>query len=299
VTDGIRLFIGPICSEAAIGAALPLEIAALMISPTATHPLVTVDYQGQTRPTVFRISYSYEVQAQATAHFARAELGASRAALLAQPGDDYSTYLAEQFAQQFMAEGGQVVYRVAVSPGAGDLTNILTAIQQSGAELIYLPGTPAVVNQVAAKLQEPEFISSTSSANPVPLLLGSDGWESDKLDLPLTEGSYFPVHYLSTEDRAIVQDWLTRYKAVYSVEPTTLAALSYDAANILAEAIAQAGSFEPAAIAEILEKTEFKVVTGPIRFDRNHNPIKPVSFVQVQNNSLVYITSINPGGAPR
>jgi branched-chain amino acid transport system substrate-binding protein len=55
--DGLEFIIGPLCSEGAIAAAVVAqERGALMIAPAAAHPLVTVDDQGQTRPTIFTVA---------------------------------------------------------------------------------------------------------------------------------------------------------------------------------------------------------------------------------------------------
>ncbi len=61
VADGFNLMIGPLCTESAIAAAIVAEQAGvLLISPTATHPLVTVDRQGHTRATVFRVAETWQ-----------------------------------------------------------------------------------------------------------------------------------------------------------------------------------------------------------------------------------------------
>lgn len=291
--EGFEFFIGPICSEAALGAVRPMLSAhGLMISPTATHPLVTVDNQGQTHAMIFRGSYTYQRQAQAAVHFARNWLKVNKAALLAQPNDDYSAALTDSFAHHFATAGGEVVYRAVSSPNAKDFPEILTNIRQVGAELIYLPGPASVANQTAHRLRELGLFNAASSAPPNLILLGSDSWESDDLDRIATHHSYFPVHFTATTDRPLAQDWIQRYKSANSVEPTTLAVLSYDAATILIEALARSGSFDPPVVAQVLEQNKFETITGPITFDRFHNPVKPIPFVQVQNESLVYITSI-------
>jgi branched-chain amino acid transport system substrate-binding protein len=295
--EGFKFFIGPICSEATLGAVVPLSSAnGLMLSPTATHPLVTVNGQGQTRAMIFRGSYTYQRQAQAAALFARDRLKINKAAVLAQPNDDYSAALADNFAHQFVIAGGEVVYQAVSSPNAQDFPEILSHIYQVGAELIYLPGSAPVANQTAQRLRDLGFFNAASSSNLNLILLGSDGWESDDLDRIATQNSYFPVHFTPADQRPPVQDWIQRYKSANSVEPTTLAALSYDAAHILAAAIARSGSLEPLAVAKVLEQNKFEAITGPISFDHFHNPIKPVPFVQVHQEGLVYIASVLPEG---
>jgi branched-chain amino acid transport system substrate-binding protein len=289
IADGFQFIIGPLCSEAAIAAAqvTPADTA-LMIAPTATHPLVTVDGQGQTRPTVFRASYAYPLQAQAAARFASEALQARRAAVLVDPSDDYSATLVDAFAKQFAAQGGEIVYRASYTPTNPDFNQTLLAINDARAEVIYLPAAAPVVNRVAEQLNQ------LRRSNPKELtLLGSDSWNSAELDLTATSGSYFTLHFFLEDKRPLTRQWADAYKATYAVEPDTLAALGYDAATILAEAIQQAGTFEVKTVAKALEQGHFEGVTGPITFDSQHNPIKPVPVVQLKDERIIFAEYIN------
>ncbi|MBN1993161.1 MAG: ABC transporter substrate-binding protein [Anaerolineae bacterium] len=295
IVEGHQLIIGPLCSTAAIAAATAVESEqALMISPTATHPLVTVDGRGQTRPMVFRISYVWPWQARAAAQFARDNLKANQAALLFPAGDDYAVALAETFSQQFAAHGGKIVYQGRYTPGHTDLAGVLTAIGQSQAEIIYLPADAALVNQVAGQLKESGLAEAPTKIPTALTLLGSDSWESPELDLSVAAGSYFTAHFAAAENRPLVKTWTNAYKATYAIEPDTLAALGYDAANVLITAIEQAGTFEPAAIAQALEQGKFTGVTGQMSFDAQHNPLKPAPILYIDRQSLVFFTSIVP-----
>jgi branched-chain amino acid transport system substrate-binding protein len=281
VADGFQFIIGPLCSEAAIAAA---EVAAangaLLFAPTATHPLVTVDGQGQTRATVFRASYAYPFQGQAAARFAIETLGKDRAALLLDPGDDYSLSLGNAFAAEFTVQGGEIVYESTYTPAATDFTPSLQAAVGAGADMIYLPAPAAVVNRLAAQWQQlPQTLT----------LLGSDSWDAPELDLGAVEGSYFTRHFFLDNNRPATQEWADAYKASNAVAPDTLAALGYDAAAILMEAIQQAGTVEVKRVAETLEQGRFEAVTGPISFDRQHNPVKPVPVVQVKGGQIILV----------
>jgi branched-chain amino acid transport system substrate-binding protein len=295
IDDGLKFMIGPVCSEAAIGAATVAESAqALMISPTATHSLVTVDGQGRTRPTIFRMSYTSSGQAKAVAHFARNNLKLNKAAILFDHRDDYATALAETFARQFAVQGGEIVYQNTHMPNDSDLTDKLNAISQVGAKVIYLPADAATVNQVAHRLNELGLSKSSTESETGLILLGSDSWESPELDLAATTGSYFPTHFMVTNERPLLQAWAEAYKATYAIEPDTLAALGYEAATILAVAIERAGTFEPVAVAKALEQGNFEGITGQITFDDQHNPIKSVPIVYIDQKRLVFSTFISP-----
>lgn len=293
--DGLELIIGPLCSEAAIAAAELAEAEqALMISPTATHPLVTVNDRGQTRATIFRAAFTYSWQGQAAARFAYETLKVDKAALLVATGDDYATGLTEAFAKQFTAQGGEIVYRASYAADEADFKQMLLAISASSAGLIYLPAPAAVVNRIAGQLKELGLARTALAAGSGMILLGSDSWESPELDLTTTAGSYFTTHFVLVDQPPSGRSWAEAYKAIYAVEPNTLAALGYDATGMLLAAIQQAGTFEPAIVAKTLEQGTFDGITGQITFDGRHNPIKPVPLVQIKAGGLHFFTSSLP-----
>ncbi|HEX9921990.1 MAG TPA: ABC transporter substrate-binding protein [Anaerolineae bacterium] len=280
--DGLHFIVGPLCSEAAIAAAGLAEAAqALMISPTATHPLVTVSGQGQTRSTIFRAAFAFPWQGEAAAHFAYETLEARKAALVADPTDDYAASLTDVFARTFEGLGGDIVYQAAPPSSEPDFSGILETIFVSQADIIYLPAMPAEANRFASYLTalRPLASAETSAA---PILLGSDRWASGELDLVALAGSYYTTHFVLEDPRPAVQSWREAYKSIYATEPNTLAALGYDAAMILATAIEQAGSFETTLVAQTLAEGNYAGVTGQISFDGSHNPSKPVPVVRIE-----------------
>jgi len=282
IEDGLTFVIGPLCSDAAIAAAEEAESAGvLMISPSATHPLVTVTSQGQTRPTIFRASHSYSTQGQATAQFGRKTLAAETAAIISNPADGYARTLADAFAQEFARQGGEIVYQATYASGSTDFTEQLSAILESGAALIYLPVPVHVANQLSSQRQTGDR-STISSSKTEPILLGSDSWDSPELDGAATSDSYFFTHFAVSDSNPFSQSWAEAYRSTYAVEPDALAALGYDAAQLLLTAIQQAGTFDPAAVAKALEQGTFKGVTGTIKFDRHHNPVKPATIIHLE-----------------
>ncbi len=288
IAADFHFIIGPLCSGAAIAAAQVAEAdMALMLAPTASHPLVTVNGEGQTRLTVFRASFAWPWQGQAAARFAHDQLRASKAALFFDPSDDYSQILVDSFSERFESLDGEIIYRATYSPTATDFKPALQASYEAGAELIYLPAPASVVNRVAR--QRRELSGSNSIA-----LLGSDSWESAELDRAAAEGSYFTMHFFLEDQRPATREWAEAYKAIYAVEPTTLAVLGYEAALILASGIEQAGTFEVKTVAKTIEQGHFDGVTGPIRFDDQHNPLKPVLVAQIKNGQIIFSSLISP-----
>jgi branched-chain amino acid transport system substrate-binding protein len=286
IAEGVQFIIGPLCSEAALAAVRPVDAAGVvMISPTATHPLVTVDSQGRTRPTIFRAAYAYDWQARAAACFARQSIQADTAALVVNLRDDYSRTLTRAFAEQFSAHGGEIAAEIVYDPGEPEFAAIVASLGRFGAEVVYLPASPEIANRLAIRLAESGLGESVT-------LLGSDSWAGEPLDRAAVEGSYVTTHFEVNEPRPIVQTWAEAYQADYAIEPDTLAALGYDAASMLVEAMEKAGTLDPDAVAARLEEIEFMGVTGPIRFNQAHNPLKPVPVVRLNEGDMEFITSV-------
>jgi branched-chain amino acid transport system substrate-binding protein len=291
IADGFQYIIGPLCSEAALGAAVAAEAqGVLLITPTAMHSLVTVNGQGQTRPTIFRASYVFAWQGRAAAHFARDTLQAKKAAILTQPGDDYARQVTAAFAEVFTADGGQLVAQTPYPPNSSDFSETLISINQQGADLLYLPAPSPVVNTVAEQLAA---LKATPGFKDI-RLLGSDRWQPDKLNPKVTQGSYFTTHFWPADEGTAAKTWAKAYQASYAVAPDTIAALSYDATNILLTAIEKAQTFEPMAVAHILETEQFAGVTGPMTFDNQHNPHKPVPILYLAPEGLRLVDVILP-----
>jgi len=274
LADGHTLLLGPLCAEAAIAAAIKAEAGgALLIAPAAPQALVTVNPQGQTRPTIFKASYAAGWQGQAAAQFAQTDFSATRAAILFANADADAAELARAFAAAF---AGQVVYQQSFDPAVQNFSELLAATRQANAELVYLPASPQLANQLGPQVLAQGF-----------RLLGSDGWDAPDLDRAKLTGAAFPVHFWPTENRPTVQNFVERYKSTYAVAPDTLAALGYDSANVLAQAIQQANNSQPQAVAHRLAANQFEGVAGPFSFDAAHNPRPPVLFITLPAGQTV------------
>jgi len=281
VQDGFRLIIGPLCSEAAIAAAVVAQEAhVLLLSPTATHQLVTVDGHGETRPTVFRVALAPTWQGQAMAHWARQTLKLKRVAVWNNPQDDDAVALSAAFAQQFTAEGGQVITTINYNPTEADIKAKLT--QSAQAEAIYLPAEALVVNRVANQMNE------LGLSMP---LLGSDNWQTGELDVAQIKHGYMTMQI---EPSQVNQPWAARYQADYAVAPETLAILGYETTDILLKAIDQANSLEVSAVAEALSTGTFMTLDEPITFDPHHDPLRPVPIMKIEGRAAEFVAVVKP-----
>ena len=76
--------------------------------------------------------------------------------------------------------------------------------------------------------------------------------------------------------------------------PDAIATLTYDATNMLLEAIRRAGEDNPGLVADTLAGLRWEGVSGMISFDAHHNPVKPVVIVTIRNGRKAYFATVNP-----
>ena len=86
------------------------------------------------------------------------------------------------------------------------------------------------------------------------------------------------------------------YQAKYGSKPDALAALAYDATNILLEGIRRANSDDTEKIREAIQGLkDFGTVSGKISYDENGNPVKPAAILQVQpDKTQKFVATVNP-----
>ena len=104
----------------------------------------------------------------------------------------------------------------------------------------------------------------------------------DKTKLSALKNAYFCNHYSSESTDPKVKNFIEAYKKEYNEEPNAFAALAYDAAYTLVGAIEKAGSTDKDAIIAALKDSDYKGVTGDIKFDENRNPIKQTAITTIQ-----------------
>jgi len=128
-------------------------------------------------------------------------------------------------------------------------------------------------------------------------MIGGDGWVSDDLKNAGTalDGCFFSDHYAKEDDRPEVQNFLKKFKAEYNQDPDSMAALGYDAANLLFDAIDRAGTTDGKALAAAINSTkDFKSVTGTITIDEHRNARKGAVIQQLKNGAYSFYARVEP-----
>ena len=283
--DKVVAMLGEVASSRSLEAArICQEKQIPMISPSSTNPKVT-----ETGDYIFRVCFIDPFQGAVMANFASRTLKAKNVALLTDVKSDYSIGLAKFFKLQVEKNGGKIVAEKNYSGGDKDFRAQLTAIKAANPEGIFIPG---YYTEVGLMLRQARQLGIK-----VPLF-GGDGWESDlliKIGGAAVEGNYFSTHYSPEQSTPASRDFVQKFQAKYGVLPDAMAALGYDSAMLLADAMKRAGSSEGPKVRTALAATkDFVGVTGKTTMDANRNATKPAVIIAVKNGKFSYVESIEP-----
>ncbi len=283
--DRVTALLGEVASSLSIaGGRIAQQYGVPMITPSSTNAEVT-----KIGDRIFRVCFVDSFQGEAGATFARDSLHLSKAAVLYDQGAAYSAGLKDDFRRAFEALGGTVTTQQAYTGGDQDYSAQLTTIRASEPEVLYVPGYYTDVGNIA--------LQARKLGISIPLL-GGDGWDSSQLSAiagPAIEGSYYTNHYSPDEERPAVKVFVTKYNEKFHRTPDGLAALGYDAARILADAMKRAKSLDGADLSAAIAATkDFPGVTGIITIDENRNARKPAVVVQMRNGRPAFVVAIQP-----
>lgn len=290
--DKVHYIVGEVCSKASIPIS---EIAnskkVVQISPTSTNPDVTVGKDGKAKDYIFRACFIDPFQGTVGAKFARGTLKAKTAFIMLDQANDYVKGLAEFFEKAFTAAGGKIVGKETYTSKDTDFSAILSKVAAAKPDMVYLPDYYNVVN-LATKQAKEKGIKAP--------FMGGDGWDSSDLDLKAAAGGYFTNHYSPEDSRPEVKNFVKAFGAKYKDDkgqpkvPDALAALAYDATNLLLQSIKNAGADDTTKVKNTLEKITFNAVSGKITFDASHNPVKSATILAIKDGKVKFNSVVNP-----
>jgi len=284
--DKVVALLGEVASGRSLEAAPVAQKARVpMVAPAATNPKVT-----QTGNYVFRVCFIDPFQGTVMAKFAKEDLKATRVAVLSSVSNAYSVGLAKFFRETFTAGGGEIVAEKNFSEGDKDFRAQLTAVKASGAEAVFVP---SYYTEAALIVRQARELGIN-----VPFF-GGDGWEAPQLlqiGGDALEGCYYSTHFSPENQDPTVQQFVAKFKERWNGEtPDAFAALGYDAAYVLVDAIKRAGSTEgPKLRAALAETKDFAGVTGVTTIDKNRDASKPAAILAIKGGKLTFLKTVAP-----
>ncbi|HEV2692042.1 MAG TPA: ABC transporter substrate-binding protein [Verrucomicrobiae bacterium] len=284
-SDNVVAVLGEVASSRSLEAAPICQQAKIpMISPSSTNPKVTEvgDY-------IFRVCFIDPFQGTVMANFGQKTLKMKTAAILSDVKSDYSVGLAKFFKEGFLAGGGTIIAEQKYSGGDKDFNAQLTAIKAANPDGIFVPGYYTEVGLIA--------LQGKQLGITVPMF-GGDGWESPTLVQiggAALEGDYYSTHFSPEDTSMAVQFFVKHYKEKYGETPDAMAALGYDSAMVLGDAIKRAGTTDGAKLRDALAATKnFPAVSGSTTIDANRNASKPAVILTIKDGAFKYIQTVAP-----
>jgi branched-chain amino acid transport system substrate-binding protein len=278
VFSGCSLAIAPKCEQSQI----------VMISPSSTHKLLTS--MGKY---IFRDCISDELQSRLFAKYVKEKLEYNNVAIL-HLKNDYSQGLADDFKIHFEQDGGKIVAMESGLQGDKDFKTQLTKIWAKRPDAIFIPG---YINEMAHILQQGKEMGITTQ------WLSSDGFSNPEifsLAGDLANGVVFSnspeeSSLINTKKNIFEKKYITRFKQ----KPDSFSLNSYDAANILMDAMQfvyneaspedqRSANLNPAKIRNyVADLQDYSGVSGKITFMPNRDVLKNIAIFKVENKEFV------------
>lgn len=257
----------------------------LLLAPAATQTNITDagDY-------VFRACFIDPFQGTVGGKFALEDLGAKNAAVLYDIQNDYSIGLFENFKIAFEQGGGKVVAEESYSTGDKDFNAQLTKIRTMNPDVVYLPDYYGTVALIAKQLRAQGITAP---------IVGADGWDGiiDNAGDEVLNG-FYSNHYAADSTDGKVVTFVESYRSKFGSTPVSFAALGYDCAYLLKDAMVASNSTDSSVLKDQLMNTSGAYVTGTLTFDAKRNPVKSAVMLEIvkQGDKLapIYKTTVNP-----
>ena len=185
-------------------------------------------------------------------------LGTQKVALIHQ-GDAYTKNLSDICGSMLPENGIEIATVQVMEKGAADVSAIVTAIRNSGADFVYWCGYHADGGNVIKQLRQGGYTGEIAVGD------GSSSTELITACGPAGEGVYVtspPFVEFAEGGEKFVSDYTEKFK----VPPGTYASLCYDTIYMLKNAIEKTGSTDFAAVRDAVQAIEYEGLSGFIKF---------------------------------
>lgn len=261
------------------------------ISPSATNP----KYTDQGFKTAFRVVANDNQQGKVVGEYIAKDLNAKTLAII----DDRTAYgqgVADVVEKSAKEAGAKIVAREFTTDKSTDFKAILTKIRSRKPDVIFFGG---IDTQAGPMLQQMKGLGIKAQ------FVGADGIQSSelfKLGGDAVEGTLASFPGLPIEKMGQGKSFNDKYKARFKQDVVLYAPQGYDAFNVFVDAMKRAGSIESAKILEKLPSTDYKGITGPIKFDDKGDikdgPITMFKAVGGKWEAVATIGGAAPAAAP-
>jgi branched-chain amino acid transport system substrate-binding protein len=230
---------------------------------------------------VFFTGLAPEFQGKVLARFALKELKAARAAVLVDESREDTLALAEAFSDTFAqsekqgkdAQARPQTWRYGKESKIQDWVKRLT---EHKPQVVLVAGSVKDLARLAEELKPAD--------RTVLLFGGEDGDSSLLQESRAVEGAYLVTAFVRDADTSRCHEFVDEFRKEFSEDPDVLAALAYDGARLLFQALHTARNDPaPKEIAKALaEVKDFPGLTGPLTMGADHRLRRPAFVVTME-----------------
>jgi branched-chain amino acid transport system substrate-binding protein len=254
-----------------------------VISGSATNPKLT----EQGFKTQFRVVGRDDQQGPAIASYLAATTKPKLAAVI----DDATAYgegIANEVEKTLKAAGVNVLPREKGTDKTTDWKAILTKVKGRGPDAVFYGGMDATGGPLLKQGRELGIKAVFSFG---------DGACTDKMkELAGEAAEGLLCSQAGIPAQAASKKFLDAYKKRFNIDPILYSPFTYDAANILIEAMKKADSADPVKYLPVLQKLEFSGATGRIAFDaKGDRSDAEMTIFTIRNGKLGPIAVIQGG----
>lgn len=247
--------------------------------PVVASAVTSPDLSGAS-PYFFRTVLTDAQQGQQMGDYAVNVLGLESIATLYQV-DDYGEGVSQAFNEAVKEAGGEIVSNQGYQLETTDFSSQLTQIREQEPEAIFVGGFYPEVTRIAQQARGLEMSQQ---------MLGTDGGLSpqlmelggDAVDGMILYGMFDPAAATTTA----AEEFAAAFEEKYDEDPSSWAALAYDAVYAVKNAAEESGGAGRENVANGLEEVDFDGVTGNVQFNSEGDRVAKVLFLTVNNGQF-------------
>jgi branched-chain amino acid transport system substrate-binding protein len=248
--------------------------------PVLTDSVKKIITDGTT-PYLFRILPSDQSEAEKIAEYVFHKLHIKKIAII-YVNNDYSVGMKDYFSERIQRIGGEVTAVETFFEGrTGDFTAELKKIKNSEPDGIFISGYYVEVAQIAREAR------SLGINLPIICPNGINSEELIHLGGAAVEGIKFNGFFYSGIKQNGSEEYAKNFKIRYGIETDTFAALAYDSAHMLINAIRKNGASREGIYQYLVEMKEYPGVAGTVSFDATHDAEIKMITLTVKDGKIV------------
>jgi branched-chain amino acid transport system substrate-binding protein len=282
--DGVKLVVNGSYSASGRAAAPVFQNAGVvMIAAYGVHPDIT-----RAGDLMFRLVHLGPPQGRATALFIGNDLKLKKISAITMD-NDYGQATMDGFLEAAPKYGLEVINKYSYSLSDRQFGSIVASVKRDNPDGVYATGYFFTGGPLVAQLRAGGVTAP---------IIGSQAFDSQKLiDIagPAAEGTYIVDSFDRARNDPALQRFFAEFTKRAGYPPENVAAISYSAVALMADAIKRAGSAEPVKVSAALAATKnFPLLTGElIGFNNLHEIIQPISVNTIKDGKMTFFAKLD------